>query len=677
MDDGGSSGAADLYAQLRQIDASCTTNPGQCSILTERNTSNQIDMRNILWCTCVLFFLTIPSLSGQSTDSLKQVFASTTHPEVRIGIAIELGKKYLYANPDSAKYYLDISVRELPPTGMDSLYILTYDRYCGLYELMGKNKEAMDMIYKAWQRVNATGREASLDEMYTLIGRIHMRMANYDSATYYWTRLLENKQKHGDEYGQWVAYHYLASMYDDLGDWPKSKIYYEKALEKVRLEKKPKDYPYLLFLYMNACQTHQEYDLYSELRNEYLAFKLSQGQILLSSEHSIMMKVDQTPAERRAELLKYLPYHTHNKSYYVACESWYRIGQTYMQESNYDAAIEALHHMLSYTDSVQVLGLKHNGHVEMYKAYLAKKDYQKALEHYQIVYDLRDSVLNAEKQVQMNELSVKYETAEKEKQLAETTLNLDRSRKNQELFGLGFMMALLAAGFAFYAFRTKAKNNKVLEDKNKVIATALDEKDILLREIHHRVKNNLQMISALLYLHGKSVDDSNAQEALMESQNRVQSMAMIHQNLYQDKNLLGVSVSDYLDKLLQHLISAYNIEHNRIKIERDIQVPNLDVDTVIPLALIINELISNALKYAFRDGRQGIIFIAMHQDESGLQVDVKDNGMGLPAHFTVESSSNFGLKLIQILCDRLGASWKVETDQGTRISLQVPMKKAA
>ena len=185
------------------------------------------------------------------------------------------------------------------------------------------------------------------------------------------------------------------------------------------------------------------------------------------------------------------------------------------------------------------------------------------------------------------------------------------------------------------------------------------------------------MISALLYLHGKSVDDSTAQEALMESQNRVQSMAMIHQNLYQDENLLGVSIQDYLDKLLSHLISSYNIEKNRITIHKKIKIPQLDVDTVIPLALIINELISNSLKYAFRDGRRGEISIFLEQDETGIKLEVSDDGIGLPEHFAVETSSNFGLKLINILSDRLGATWTTHSGNGTRMTLIIPQKKAA
>jgi two-component system, sensor histidine kinase PdtaS len=245
------------------------------------------------------------------------------------------------------------------------------------------------------------------------------------------------------------------------------------------------------------------------------------------------------------------------------------------------------------------------------------------------------------------------------------------------LLRIGLIGALVIIGLGYYVLDIKKKSNKLLEEKNKAISKALEEKDILLREIHHRVKNNLQMISALLYLHGKSVDDTSAQEALMESQNRVQSMAIIHQNLYQHENLLGVSIGEYLDKLINHLISAYNIESDRIAIVKKINVPQLDVDTVIPMALIINELISNALKYAFRDGRKGEIQVTISQQNGLISVAVNDNGMGLPDHFTVESSSNFGLKLINILCDRLGATWSAQSRYGTQISIQIPYQKAA
>ncbi len=311
-------------------------------------------------------------------------------------------------------------------------------------------------------------------------------------------------------------------------------------------------------------------------------------------------------------------------------------------------------------------------------------DYKEALMAYKNFKAAQDSMFNKEKDERITQLITEYEVQEKDQEIQMLAsqnelknLRIEKSNRQKLLFGLGATSLLIFAIALFYLLRLKSKTNADLAEKNKLISKALAEKDILLREIHHRVKNNLQMISALLYLHGKSVDDSSAQEALMESQNRVQSMAMIHQNLYQDENLLGVSIKDYLDKLLNHLISSYNIEKDRITILKKIDIPQMDVDTVIPLALIINELISNALKYAFRDGRHGEIKVSLEQNDGLIYLEVSDNGMGLPEHFSVESSSNFGLKLINILCDRLGATWSAHSGKGTRIEIHIPQKIAA
>lgn len=311
-------------------------------------------------------------------------------------------------------------------------------------------------------------------------------------------------------------------------------------------------------------------------------------------------------------------------------------------------------------------------------------NFKLALEAYKNYKVAQDSVLNTQKDKRITELITEYEVKEKDQEINMLasqnelkTLRIEKSNRQKLLFGLGALSLLIFALALYYLLRLKSKTNADLAVKNELISKALAEKDILLREIHHRVKNNLQMISALLYLHGKSVDDSTAQEALMESQNRVQSMAMIHQNLYQDENLLGVSIQDYLDKLLSHLISSYNIEKNRITIHKKINIPQLDVDTVIPLALIINELISNALKYAFRDGRKGEISIFLGHHETGIRLEVSDDGIGLPEHFALETSSNFGLKLINILSDRLGATWTTHSGNGTRMTLHIPQKKAA
>lgn len=316
--------------------------------------------------------------------------------------------------------------------------------------------------------------------------------------------------------------------------------------------------------------------------------------------------------------------------------------------------------------------------------YEKEGNYKQALVSFKNFKASQDSMLNKEKDDRITQLTTEYGVKEKDQKISLlntqnelNTLRIEKSNRQKLLYGIVALSFIICALALYYLLNLKSKTNKALAEKNEIISKALSEKDILLREIHHRVKNNLQMISALLYLHGKSVDDASAQEALMESQNRVQSMAMIHQNLYQNDNLLGVSVKDYLDKLMNHLISSYNIEQERIRINKVIDITHVDVDTVIPLALIINELISNALKYAFRDGRKGIIDIFFGERNGDIVLEIKDNGPGLPKHVNKDENGNFGFKLINILTERLGATWTTESKDGTKVTLVVPQKKAA
>ena len=209
-----------------------------------------------------------------------------------------------------------------------------------------------------------------------------------------------------------------------------------------------------------------------------------------------------------------------------------------------------------------------------------------------------------------DELQIQYATTEREAQIA----NLDADNKLKDLklaqasrIRLGLVLGIILLGIiAALVWRNsiiRKRSNADLRQKNKIIEDNLHEKEILLREIHHRVKNNLQIISSLLSLQSRNVDDSAVKDAMKAGQNRVHSMALIHQNLYQEGDLIGVNTRDYITKLTTSLWHSYNIEEERISLITDIDPLRLDVDIMIPVGLILNELISNALKYAFVDGR--------------------------------------------------------------------------
>jgi PAS domain S-box-containing protein len=205
---------------------------------------------------------------------------------------------------------------------------------------------------------------------------------------------------------------------------------------------------------------------------------------------------------------------------------------------------------------------------------------------------------------------------------------------------------------------------------NTRLQDALRQKDLLLKEVYHRVKNNLQVVSSLINLQAKQVkNNKDAYDALLQSANRVKSLALIHEKLYQAEDLERIDFKEYCQSLVDHLVFALNINSNRIKISINVEQLYLDLDTVIPLGLIINELLSNALNHAFPDNRPGEVGIHFTQEQSGFCLVFKDNGIGLPSGLDYTNANSLGLTLIFELSEQLSGSMKLEQTGGTTYTL--------
>ncbi len=203
------------------------------------------------------------------------------------------------------------------------------------------------------------------------------------------------------------------------------------------------------------------------------------------------------------------------------------------------------------------------------------------------------------------------------------------------------------------------------------IEESLREKEVLLQEIHHRVKNNLQVVSSLLDLQCLQIKEPTMLEMFRESQNRVKSMALVHENLYQSKNFARVNFTDYIETLIKNLFQAYGVSANHITLEKAIDEVSLSIDTAIPCGLIINELVSNALKYAFPNKNKGTIYISLHSEEGGYYtLTIKDNGRGLPFNWEIKTVESLGLQLVNILANQLEGTLQVDCSLGTEFSLR-------
>ena len=205
------------------------------------------------------------------------------------------------------------------------------------------------------------------------------------------------------------------------------------------------------------------------------------------------------------------------------------------------------------------------------------------------------------------------------------------------------------------------------------LQTSLKEKEVLIKEIHHRVKNNLQIVYSLLRLQYRQTKDPQVMGILIESQNRIKSIALIHEKLYRSEDLAKINFAQYIPSLVSHLFSSYKIDSNTITLENSIEPIFLDIDRAIPCGMVVNELVSNALKYAFPHDYEGKININMYaNDSSEITLIIKDNGIGIPPDFDLEQSESLGLQLVQDFIAQLEGTIELDRSQGITFRITFP-----
>ena len=203
------------------------------------------------------------------------------------------------------------------------------------------------------------------------------------------------------------------------------------------------------------------------------------------------------------------------------------------------------------------------------------------------------------------------------------------------------------------------------------IKAQLQEKDVLLKEVHHRVKNNMQVISSLLNLQSRRVLDPAVLEMFRESQRRIRSMALIHERLYQSSDLSHIEFSQYLRNLAIHLFHSYQADSRRIQLRIEAERILLNINTAIPCGLIVNELISNALKHGFPDGRKGELEIRFHKvAQDGFLLRIRDNGVGIPQALDIHKTDTLGMQIVNTLVGQIDGRLELDRRHGTAFELR-------
>jgi two-component sensor histidine kinase len=251
-------------------------------------------------------------------------------------------------------------------------------------------------------------------------------------------------------------------------------------------------------------------------------------------------------------------------------------------------------------------------------------------------------------------------------------LRIDREKTLRRLLVVVVLLVLILVFVLWNRARSLRAVNTTLKEQKASLEKNDHEKEVLLKEIHHRVKNNLQIISSLLSMHAREMKDDRVAGALKEGKNRVKSMALIHQMFYQDtEGLTEIGLHTYAKELCQSILSSYAVNKESIALNFELDTVTINIDDGILLGLIINELVSNSVKYGFPNDRKGVITLRLKQQHDMLHLTVADNGIG-KNHIHGPESTSFGLKLVTSFIRKLKGTMTVDTDSGYKTTIIIP-----
>ena len=535
---------------------------------------------------------------------------------------------------------------------------------------MEKLDSALNVLYQAKKKVL----EKDLPFLNTQLGYVYERKGQLDRAVDYALESLRLGEKLSDKKAIALAYSDLSNLF-----WKQSKFEsgLEYGLKSVEIfedrDINDLDYGFTLYVvgnnylalkdyqkalnYFEHCRAIGErYGFYNNLSDVYI----SEVDLYTFLNEFEKAKSAGENAVKYAELLD---------NNFMLMRSWLSIGKSQNIQGKYVSAIESLKKSIAIaSDDFEDAFYLSQTYETLGKAFAGNHNYQEAYQAFAEYDNLKNQVFTAAADQRTSLLRTEFDVAQKESTIQQQEAQINRQRTRQTLIIIVVLLLVLYLILLYKAVQNNIKQNKLLEKKN-------NENEFLLKEIHHRVKNNLEIVSSLLALQSAEINDPKIVDAMQKSKHRIQSMSMVHQKLYQEKSLSSIEMKAYFEELAGYVVNVFDAG-NRIEVFFEMNTLELDVDTAIPIGLIVNELVTNSLKYAFPNNQIGIIKIGLKKEHSQLFLKVSDNGIG-KSEKEEYIGTGFGTKLIQLLTRQLEGKMNLNIENGTTVSFEFQHFKAA
>jgi two-component sensor histidine kinase len=510
--------------------------------------------------------------------------------------------------------------------------------------------------------------------LYTQLGYVYERRGQLDRAADYAMEALGLGEELGDKKAVALAYSDLSNIFWKQGNYEKGLKYGIKSV--VIFEERgviDLDYDFTLYVvannylklnrredalryYEHSLAIGERYGFYNNLSDVYISL------VDLYAYLNSYKKAEKAGlnAIKYAELLD---------NGFMLMRSWLSIGKLQNLQGKYKDAIVSLQKCIEVAtaDFGDEFFLS-QAYEALGKAYAGDHNYMEAYKSFSKYDGLKQEIFTAESDHRIALLQTEFDVAQKEDTilLQQGTIKKQQSNQNLTWVITGFLLFLLILGFI--AIKNNRRKNIRLQHQNQ-------EKEFLIKEIHHRVKNNLEVVSSLLSLQSTHIDDKKIKDNMQQIQNRIQSMSMIHQNLYQGTDLANIEMKHYFKNLGNYVLHSYGAEQ-RVIMVYDMPEIELDVDIATPIGLIVNELITNSLKYAFPNNHKGTITISLVQKPNHLELKVTDNGIGINNGHE-HKGTGFGTQLITLLTKQLDGKMLLRHKKGTSVSFEFQPHKAA
>ena len=644
-------------------------------------------MKTLVLFASIVFFALAAVGQDQSTPSLEKV-QLLEEDTAKVFAWIELSEAALKQSFEKGYDYANAALKLAQTLEYDKGIYRAHEQLGRAMSYMGDYKKAFEHYEIANEYYKESGERRRQANTLNRMGESKRLLDEYEDALTYMQESLKINGELGDTNEMGSGYISIGILYAVRGDRKEAEHYFLQAIESFKaIDNKPREFLTVLNmggLYNEMAEYEKavEFSLRArdyffengpEIRLGVVYFNLGVSYFELHQleERKKYYQKGLAIFEKLGDKLRI------NGSNLRLAEIDLELGNTAQALSNAQLALSSFKEVGSLSQIVFSYRLISN-------IYKAQKNFEKALDYRVLYEEMLDSVNGQETKTRIAELEEKYQSEVKDKELEKARADIELSelvlqkQRNQKYAFMSVAIFILVISLLiFNQYRIKKRNNDTLRGKNAIIENSLAEKEVLLKEIHHRVKNNLQFISSLLNLQARHINDPETLQVLIEGKNRVQSMALVHQKLYQEENLRGVQMREYVENLVDSLVHSLKIDRAKITVHVDVDPVYLDIDAAMPVGMILNELITNAFKYAFVNKDSGELKVILKEENGNLHLLVADNGVGFPNDFESNHEGSFGFKLINSLAGKLKADVIKKTENGARVELIISNYKTS